>query len=132
MKDKFALARSWFRKADSDLDALKRLLEGGGPFDTACFHAQQAVEKYVKGLLAQAGRPFPFTHDLEELQRIGTADVPGWPLTGIDLSGLTAYAVELRYDFDFWPDRETASQALDLAQRVRTLVLAAAPGNSQR
>lgn len=52
MKDKSALARGWFRKADSDLADARRTTASEGPYDTACFHAQQAVEKYLKGVLA--------------------------------------------------------------------------------
>jgi len=33
----------------------------------------------------------------------------------------------LRYDFDFWPERETAQQALELAEKVRDAVLAILP-----
>lgn len=44
MKDRSALARGWFRKADSDLADARRTTASEGPYDTACFHAQQAVE----------------------------------------------------------------------------------------
>lgn len=40
-----ALVRGWFRKADSDLADARRTTASEGPYDTACFHAQQAVEK---------------------------------------------------------------------------------------
>lgn len=45
MKDRSALARGWFRKADSDLADARRTTASEGPYDTACFRAQQAVEK---------------------------------------------------------------------------------------
>lgn len=79
MKDKSALAQGWFRKAESDLaDAGGRTVASEGPYDTACYHAQQAVEKYLKGYLAWQEQPFPRTHDLEELQRLCVALAP-WP-----------------------------------------------------
>lgn len=68
MKDREALARGWFRKAESDLADAKRTIASDGPYDTACFHAQQAVERYLKGYLAWRDQPIPRTHDLEELQ----------------------------------------------------------------
>lgn len=40
MNDRLADARGWFQKADSDLETIKSLLDAGGPFDTACFHAR--------------------------------------------------------------------------------------------
>ncbi|HXJ91993.1 MAG TPA: HEPN domain-containing protein [Terriglobia bacterium] len=55
MPDELALARGWFLKAESDLRTAERMIEGDGPYDTACFHAQQAVEKYLKGLLTFMG-----------------------------------------------------------------------------
>ncbi|MGH9396454.1 MAG: HEPN domain-containing protein [Terriglobia bacterium] len=76
MADELALARGWFRKAESDINTAKCMVEGDGPYDTACFHAQQAVEKYLKGLLALRGQPFQRTHNLEEMQHLGEA-LPG-------------------------------------------------------
>ena len=126
MPDKFELARGWFLKAESDLNTAQHMVESDGPYDTACFHAQQAAEKYLKGLLALQGEPFPRTHNLEELQRLGEA-LPAWPLAGLDLTQLSSYAVEVRYDFEFWPDRQTTQQALGLASEVRRRVLDAVP-----
>ncbi len=100
MPDKFELARGWFLKAESDLNTAKRMEETEGPYDTACFHAQQAVEKYLKGLMFVHGQPFARTHNVEELQRAGES-LPAWPLTGLDLTQLSSYAVEIRYDFEF-------------------------------
>lgn len=127
MSDLADLARGWFRKGDSDL-ATARLVAGGiGPYDTACFHAQQAAEKYLKGFLSLTGQPFPFTHNLEELERRCATVSPTPDLTGIDLAQLTPYAVQLRYDSSFWPDQTTAQEALDLAEQVRAAVLAVVP-----
>jgi hypothetical protein len=80
------LARGWMQKGDSDRLNAERTVQSAGPYDTACFHCQQAVEKY-----------------------------------------LTPYAVQLRYDADFWPDQTTARQALDVANRVRAAVLTVLP-----
>ena len=130
MPDELALARGWFLKAESDLNTAKRMAESDGPYDTACFHAQQAAEKYLKGLLALRGEPFHRTHNLEELQHLGEA-LPAWPLAGLDLAELSSYAVEARYDFEFWPDRRTTQEAVRLASEVRRLVLGAVPQNAR-
>lgn len=127
MRDKLDHARGWFRKADSDLSTGKRTLESDGPYDTACFHAQQAAEKYLKGLLAFLDQPIPRTHNLEDLQQLCVTFMPTLHLTSTELAELTPYAVQLRYDFEFWPDREAAEQALNMAERVRSAVLAAVP-----
>ncbi len=39
MRSKLDHARGWLLKADSDLLTAKRILEGKGPYDTACFHS---------------------------------------------------------------------------------------------
>ena len=56
MSDRADLARGWFRKGDSDLATARLVAAGAGPYDTACFHAQQAAEKYLKGFLPFAGQ----------------------------------------------------------------------------
>ena len=123
MKDDAALARGWMRKGDSDLADARRTVDSDGPYDTACFHAQQAVEKYLKGLLAFHGQPVPRTHDLEELQRLCTPLLSLAEFSALDLTELSGYAVELRYDADFWPERDTASEAVALAEQVRTIIV---------
>jgi len=131
MSDSARHARGWFLKAESDLVTARRGLSGGGPFDTACFHAQQAVEKYLKGLLAFGGEPIPRSHDLEELQRLCLMATPGLAIRTMDLSEVSAYAVEVRYDFEFWPDRDTAAAALNAAEAVRDAILAAVPPHAR-
>lgn len=63
-----ALVKGWFAKAESDLRNITLVLpDPDCPFDTVCFHAQQAAEKYLKGLLTFYSISFPKSHDLEEL-----------------------------------------------------------------
>ena len=127
MADRVSHAKGWFLKGESDLKAASAVVDGEGPYDTACFHAQQAAEKFLKGLLAYLGETFPATHNLEELEAICRDSLPEWKLSGVDLTILTPYAVEMRYDLQFWPDRETAVQAIDLSQQVRAAVLSVVP-----
>ncbi len=124
MKDKVAHARGWLLKGDSDLADARRTVSSEGPFDTACFHAQQAAEKYLKGLLAYFDEPIPKTHDIEELQRLCLPFAKNSRLAEMDMTVLSDYAVPARYDLEFWPDRETAADALGLAEQVREFVLA--------
>ena len=67
MKEELEEAQGWFHKAESDLVTARRTAASEGPYDTACFHAQQAAEKYLKGFLIACGQGFPYTHDLENL-----------------------------------------------------------------
>jgi HEPN domain-containing protein len=123
MKDRRDLTRGWLAKANSDLATASLVLEARGPYDTVCFHSQQAIEKALKAFLAYHGQAIPWTHDLEELQRLCLQTRPFPELEGFDLTLLTDYAVAMRYDFDFWPDKPTAADALEVAQEVWRLVL---------
>jgi HEPN domain-containing protein len=121
------LARAWMQKGDSDRLNAERTVQSAGPYDTACFHCQQAVEKYLKAILASASQPIPRTHNLEEVYNECLAVTQDLSLDRTDLSNLTPYAVQLRYDADFWPDQVTAQQALDVANCVRAAVLTVLP-----
>ncbi|MBZ5640302.1 MAG: HEPN domain-containing protein [Acidobacteriia bacterium] len=61
-------ARLLIRIAARDLKALRGMLDPK-TFDDEVFgfHAQQAVEKTLKGWLSFLGEQYPRTHDLEEL-----------------------------------------------------------------
>ena len=111
-------AAGWFAKGESDLQAARRLLESEEAYDVVCFHAQQAAEKFVKAILALRGKEITRTHNLDQLrQQVSAIDqsiqIPAAVTT------LTPYAVQLRYDHDFWPDERTARAAVDIATEVR-------------
>jgi HEPN domain-containing protein len=127
MSDQTDLARGWLLKAHSDLAAARCILAGDGPYDTACFHTQQAMEKCFKGLLAHLGEPIPRTHDLEELALLcrERQSLPELPLE--DLADATDYAVLVRYDIEIWPSQEEAREALVLAEQVSALILSHLP-----
>ena len=63
MKEELEEAQGWFHKAESDLATARRTAASEGSYDTTCFHAQQAAEKYLKGFLIACGQGFPYTHD---------------------------------------------------------------------
>ncbi len=91
------LARGWLQKGDSDRANADRTARSTGPYDTACFHAQQAVEKYLKAVLALAGSPIPRTHDLEDIYNYCVAVEPALQLDRMELSALTPYASNLAF-----------------------------------
>ncbi|MFA5343953.1 MAG: HEPN domain-containing protein [Kiritimatiellia bacterium] len=47
------------RKGDSDLANARMCVDAGRALDTACFHAQQAAEKYLKALPPQFDHVLP-------------------------------------------------------------------------
>jgi HEPN domain-containing protein len=126
MKEKTDVVQGWLRKAASDIVTLKAAL-GAGSLDGACFHAQQAAEKYLKGFLTFHDRPFPYAHNLADLTELcADIDVSFHSLTPM-ASELTPYAVRVRYDDSFWPTVETAKEAHASALAIRDLVLSHLP-----
>jgi len=127
MKDRRDLVRSWVRKAESDLAAVELALAAGRALDTACFHAQQAGEKYLKAYLIHIGMDFPYIHNLEKLVDLCGQKDPSFlklkPLAAL----LTPFAVELRYDDEFWPCLDTVEEARDAALRIKQLVVQRLP-----
>jgi HEPN domain-containing protein len=119
MKHKSDLAQGWLSKGDSDLANAKRTVDSDGPYDTGCFHAQQAVEKYLKAILAIHGLDIPRTHDLEELQILCVEFIQSDAFGRLALEELSDYAVSVRYDFEFWPDVGTATEAIMIAEEIR-------------
>ena len=116
-------AERWMQKATSDLSACQILLDAEAPpLDVVCFHAQQAVEKAIKGTLTALGTPFPKTHDLAALSRLLPDDVSVAPRVE-DQVELTRYAVELRYPDDY--EEIEAALAVRLAAVAETTCAAA-------
>ena len=69
------------------------------------FHAQQAVEKAIKAVLAANSVEYPRTHNLVRLlQLLGSVFGP-MPPDGMELKILTVFGVPLRYDQET-PDQE--------------------------
>jgi len=94
----------------------------GCPFDTVCFHCQQAAEKYLKCLLTFLGVQAPRTHDLQALAILVPLE-QRLPVRIEELAELNPYAVNVRYADDWRePQLNDAKRALVLASRVRTAV----------
>jgi len=57
---------AWFAFAEDDIRMAELAIQEG-IFNQACFHAQQAAEKLLKGLLISKGTTPPRTHKLNDL-----------------------------------------------------------------
>jgi HEPN domain-containing protein len=85
--------------------------------DEICFHCQQAIEKFLKGMLAEYGLPIQKTHDLTILlAQLLPAD-PTLRSLRRGLKGVTRYAVEYRY-----PGMNTSARQAQAAYRKALLV----------
>jgi HEPN domain-containing protein len=80
------------------------------------FHAQQAVEKWLKAVLGSRGIDFEYTHDLRRLIGGVAAAVGEFPFNTPEVVALTEHAVPLRYDemLDTEPlDRQAVVRLVD-------------------
>jgi len=99
MKQPHDLARRFLALADRDLKTLRQLTSLPDSEDEAIgFHAQQAVEKSLKAVLALHGIPFRKTHDLSELMDLLTDHGRAAPPNAAALDTLSPFAVIFRYD----------------------------------
>lgn len=128
MKSKLDLVQGWLRKAESDLASAGLCVSAGEALDTACFHAQQAAEKCINAYLTEHEIDFPFIHNLEKLIELCSRRDPSFTTIKTLGQELTPYAVELRYDDEFWPTGETAREALETATAIRDFVQDRLPG----
>ena len=131
MKSKADLVRGWLRKAESDLTSAALSLAAGQALDGACFHAQQAAEKCIKAYMTAGEIEFPFIHNLEKLIALCAQHDAEFATLKTLGQNLTPFAVELRYDAEFWPAPETVRGALAAASTIRDFVLVRLPAQQR-
>lgn len=98
-RDPKAEAEILARKAKADATAAREL--AGNPEisdEIVGFHAQQAVEKWLKAVLGSKGVEFEYTHDLRRLIAEVDALIGEFPFDTAEVIALTEHAVPLRYD----------------------------------
>lgn len=113
------LARAFLEKGAEDEVLLERIVADAAVADALFgFHAQQAVEKYLKAVLAVEQERPERTHDLGVLA--DQCDEGGHPLPAelADVVELSRYAVQDRYPLALTPPVDRAA-TLDLVVQVR-------------
>jgi HEPN domain-containing protein len=111
----------WVTKAEGDVGTARReaAVQEHPNWDAVCFHAQQAVEKYLKGLLQQEEISFTKTHDLSVLLNLILPVFPDLNDLSDDLEWLSAFAVEFRY-----PGEEAVEEDAEVALTMMDKALA--------
>lgn len=114
----------WVSFADKDLRLAELALENG-IYVYAAYHAQQAVEKYLKAYLIEHDRPYPRTHDIKILiKECAKIDKELEELLEIGADRLTIYAIEARYpEATEETTKEEAEEAIKVAKKVRETIL---------
>lgn len=115
------LVREWLEKAEGDVRTAERevrVVEEPN-WDAVCFHAQQAVEKYLKAALQQQGIAFSRTHDLAALLNLLPGENEEWNPFRDGVEWLSAFAVEVRYPGET-ATGESATKAVEIMRQLRT------------
>ena len=118
--------KQWLKKAQGDYTSMMREYRAliRPNYDSSCFHAQQCIEKLLKGFLAEKEVPFPKTHDLQLLIKLTYAYHPEWQVLEKEAAELAEEAVETRYPGE---DRtkEDAQRDIYICKKLRKHLLAA-------
>lgn len=93
------VSRTLARKAKSDATAAREFAGNSHITDEIIgFHAQQAIEKWLKAIIAGRGETFEHTHDLRRLVRVAAVDLRDAPFDVDAVIALTQYSAPLRYE----------------------------------
>jgi len=116
--------KNWLFRANEDIAVIDNLYKTDPVLyaSTICFHAQQAVEKFLKAYLVYNNIDFPRTHDidylLQECKKIDSEDF------NVNLGSLSDFGVNIRYPDDFYiPDKEETVRYRDVACAIQGIVV---------
>jgi HEPN domain-containing protein len=122
-KEQDEYLQNWLFRAKEDIAVIDNLFNTEPVLyaSTICFHAQQAVEKFLKAFLVYHNVDFPRTHDVDflllECKKIDSIDFD------VDLGSLSDFGVNIRYPDDFYiPDKEETIQYCDVAHAIQEIV----------
>ncbi|MFZ2277242.1 MAG: HEPN domain-containing protein [Prosthecobacter sp.] len=109
-----AATRERIKKAESDwLLAVSLTRRRKVPVnDHACFHFQQAAEKYMKARLEEATTHIPKTHQVDDLIRLALPLEPLWAALVPAAARISDYGVCVRY-----PGNEATAQEMKTAHQ---------------
>jgi HEPN domain-containing protein len=121
--EKAEYIQNWLFRAKEDISVIESLISVNLEYytSTICFHAQQAVEKYLKAFLVYHDIDFPRTHDVDylllECQKIDK------DIFNIDLKSLSDFAVSLRYPDDFYvPGVNETKEYIEVAKEIQKVI----------
>jgi HEPN domain-containing protein len=115
--------KNWIFRANEDISVIENLFKSDPELfaSSICYHAQQAVEKFLKAYLVYKNIDFPKTHDLDFL--LSECKKTDNEVFEIDLGSLTDFGVSIRYPDDFYlPDKEETRFYRNTALLVKNIV----------
>jgi HEPN domain-containing protein len=92
--------KDWRILAERDMSVADHLAENMRPVPTEIigFHCQQAVEKYLKGVLVILGEEPPYIHDLDRLCKLAEKHRPSFVNISSPCVTINYFSVQPRYD----------------------------------
>lgn len=116
--------QDWLNKATQDFKTVEFLMKKKwDDYFNCTFHAQQAVEKYIKAYLVKNQVEFRKTHDLEKLLAL-IEKIDAKLASNLRFSEwLTDFAVGFRYPEEPSVDEETAKKAMSDMQKVKKIIM---------
>jgi HEPN domain-containing protein len=113
----------WIEKANHDLIAAALIIDSNPIIlDIACFHCQQAIEKFLKAFLLFNEEELIKTHNLNILLKncVGIDN----DFIEIDIKDLNQFAVRSRYPDEFIsPELSVSQEYYQTAVRVKEMVI---------
>jgi HEPN domain-containing protein len=117
------LVNEWIQKAEGDYaSGLREYRARKLPnYDSAGFHAQQCIEKYLKAWLQMHHTQFEKIHDLLTLKELCLSSFPELEFHNESLGYLNQFAVTFRYPGNS-ASREQAKRAVQIIQSLRSMI----------
>lgn len=113
----------WLQKGNEDLDVARLIQQKKKVYWAACFHAQQAAEKFLKAFLVSVNMPPPKTHDLVDIAKRCAKHEPSFTFLMDFCVRLIPYSVQARYVDEIVISAADARKAIKAAEEIRTFVL---------
>jgi len=119
------LLNQWFEIAADDLDVAKGCIEKYHPpkLSIACYHAQQAAEKSLKGFLTYLDIEPPHTHNLTELCKMCIERDLSFNDILEFCNNINPFGVATRYPKEFEITEPMAKTSVNQAQEVYNFCL---------
>ena len=114
--------REWLNRARSNL-VLARAEDQSIYLEDLCFNAQQAVEKFLKAILAQKEIEIPKTHNLKVLLDLTGLSETETGVKSDEMRVLNAYSVKARYPLGKpMLNMDDAKDAVEIAKKVHDAI----------
>jgi len=120
----------WRILAERDLSVAEHLASNMKPVpaEVIAFHCQQAVEKYLKGVLVILGEDTPHIHDLSKLCKQVMKYYPSFSSILSQCTIINQFSVQPRYDIGLSLSEDDLSLVLAHTKTIKNFLMKETPG----